>query len=66
MRSRPRQLARITINTGGQSSFWQAVSELQSNTCAHYSAQFARRFGGELPLQLLQLADHVWLGLSLG
>jgi hypothetical protein len=24
------------------------------------------RFGGELPLQLLQLADHVWVGLSLG
>jgi hypothetical protein len=40
MRSRPRQLARITINTGGQSSFWQAVSELQSSTCAHCSAQF--------------------------
>jgi hypothetical protein len=35
MRSRPRQLARISINTGGQFSFWQAVSELQSNNlCA--------------------------------
>jgi hypothetical protein len=41
MRSRPRKLARITINIGGQSSFWQAVSELQSNTCAHCSAQFS-------------------------
>jgi hypothetical protein len=39
MRSWLRQLARITINTRGQSSFWQAVSELQSSTCAHYSAQ---------------------------
>jgi hypothetical protein len=25
---------------------------------------FVRMFGGELSLQLLQLADHVWLGLS--
>jgi hypothetical protein len=40
MRSWPRQLARITINTGGKSSFWQAVSELQSNTYVHCSAQF--------------------------
>jgi hypothetical protein len=24
-----------------------------------------RRFGGDLPLQLLQLADHVCLGMSL-
>jgi hypothetical protein len=40
MRIRPRQLARITINIGGQSSFWRAVSELQSNTCAYCSAQF--------------------------
>jgi hypothetical protein len=23
-------------------------------------AQFVRRFGGELSLQLLQLADHAW------
>jgi hypothetical protein len=35
MRSRPRQLARISINTGGQFSFWQVVSKLQSNNlCA--------------------------------
>jgi hypothetical protein len=27
---------------------------------------FVRKFGGEMPLQLSQLADHVWLGLSLG
>jgi hypothetical protein len=29
MRSRPRQFASFSINTGGQSSFWQAFSELQ-------------------------------------
>ena len=40
MRSRTRYLAIITINTRGKSSFWQAVSKLQSNTCAHCSAQF--------------------------
>jgi hypothetical protein len=27
---------------------------------------FVYMFGGELPLQMLQLADHVWLGLSVG
>jgi hypothetical protein len=31
MRSHPRQLARISIDTGGQFSLWQAVLELQSN-----------------------------------
>jgi hypothetical protein len=35
MRSQPRQLVRISINTRGQFSFWQVVSELQSsNLCA--------------------------------
>jgi hypothetical protein len=35
MRIQPRQLARISINTRGQFSFWQAVSEVQSNNlCA--------------------------------
>jgi hypothetical protein len=27
---------------------------------------FVHRFGGELPLQLLHLEDHICLGLSLG
>jgi hypothetical protein len=72
MRSRPRQLARISINTGGQSSFWQAFSELQSSLVRTAVSQFVRKFGGELSLQLLQLADYVlawtiswlWFGLS--
>jgi hypothetical protein len=35
MRSRPRQFASFSINTGGQSSFWQAFSELQKqHLCA--------------------------------
>jgi hypothetical protein len=40
MRSRPRQLARISINTGGQSSFWQAFSELQSSLVCTAVSQF--------------------------
>jgi hypothetical protein len=72
MRSRPRQLARISINTGGQSSFWQAFSELQSSLVRTAVSQFVRKSGGELSLQLLQLADYVlawtiswlWFGLS--
>jgi hypothetical protein len=72
MRSRPTQLARISINTGGQSSFWQAFSELQSSLVCTAVSHFVRRFGGELLLQLLQLTDYVlawtiswlWFGLS--
>jgi hypothetical protein len=48
MRSRPRQLARISINTGGQSSFWQAFSELQSSLVRTAVSQFVRKFGGEV------------------
>jgi hypothetical protein len=47
MRSRPRQLARISINTGGQSSFWWAFSELQSSLVRTAVSQFVRKFGGE-------------------
>jgi hypothetical protein len=58
MRSRPRQFARFSINTGGQSSFWQAFSELQKQALVRTAVgQFVRKFGGELLLQLLQLAD---------
>jgi hypothetical protein len=71
MRSRPRQLARITINTGGQSSFWQAVSELQSNTCVHCSAQFCvqvwrRAAGAAAAASSYILAWNIsWLGFGL-
>jgi hypothetical protein len=40
MRSWPRQLARISINTGGQPSFWQAFSELQSSLVRTAVSQF--------------------------
>jgi hypothetical protein len=47
MRSRPKQLAKISINTGGQSSFWQAFSELQSSlvyiAVSQFCAQVWRR-----------------------
>jgi hypothetical protein len=72
MRSRPKQFARFSINIGGQSSFWQAFSESQSSLVRTTVSQFVRKFGGELSLQLLQLADYVlawtiywlWFGLS--
>ena len=71
MRSRPRQLAKISINTGGQSSFWQAFSEIHSSRVRTAVSQFVHKFGGELLLQLLQLADYIlawtiswlWFGL---
>jgi hypothetical protein len=67
MRSRPRQFASFSINTGGQSSLWQTFSELQSNTCAHCScpvyAQVWRRAS-----VAVAAASKFWfsLGLSLG
>jgi hypothetical protein len=71
MRSQPRQLARITINTGGQSSFWQAVSKLQSNTCAHCSAQFCAQVWRRAAIAVVaasrsRLAWTIsWLGFGL-
>jgi hypothetical protein len=37
MRSRPRQSARASINTGRQSSLYTHFSESQRDTCAHCS-----------------------------
>ena len=72
MRSRPRKFASFSINTGGQSSFWQAFSELQSSLVCTTVSQFVCKFGGELSLQMLELTDYVlswtiswlWFGLS--
>jgi hypothetical protein len=72
MRSRPRQFVSFSINIGGQSSFWQAFSKLQSSLVRTAVSHFVCKFGGELSLQLLQLADYVlawtiswlWFGLS--
>jgi hypothetical protein len=75
MRSRLRKLAKISINIGGQSSFWQAFSELQSSLMRTAVSQFVCKSGGELSLQLLQLAYYIycldymiiswlWFGLS--
>jgi hypothetical protein len=60
MRSQPKQFASFSINTGGQSSFWQEFSELQSSLMRTAVSQFVRKFGGEMSLQLLQLADYVF------
>jgi hypothetical protein len=67
MRSRPRQLARISINTGGQSSFWQAFSELQSNTCAHCSCLVCVQVWRRAAVAAAATRKfRFWLGLSLG
>jgi hypothetical protein len=55
MRIRPRQLARININTGGQSSLWQAFSDLQSSLVRTAVSQFVRKFGGELSVAASRL-----------
>jgi hypothetical protein len=47
MRSRPRQSARISINTGRQSSFDTHFSELQRGTCAHCSLAVLCASSGE-------------------
>jgi hypothetical protein len=54
MRSRPRQFASFSINTGGQSSFWQAFSELQKqHLCALQLASLCASLEEScLPLQL--------------
>ena len=44
MRSRPRQLAIISINIGGQTSFWQEFSELQSTPVHTAVGQFCAQF----------------------
>jgi hypothetical protein len=64
MKIRPRQFARFSINTGGQSSFWQAFSELQKqHLCALQLASCAQVWR-----RAAVAASRVrfWLGLSLG
>jgi hypothetical protein len=61
MRSRPRQSAINTINTGGQSSFWSGILRTAEATLVCTTVgQFVRKFGGELLLQLLQLVDFIF------
>jgi hypothetical protein len=58
MRSRPRQFARFSINTGGQSSFWQAFSELQKqHLCALQLASLCASLEESCHCSCLQLAD---------
>jgi hypothetical protein len=64
MRSRPRQFASFSINTGGQSSFWQAFSELQKQHLCTLQLAVCAQVWRKLSLQLLQLADSVILGLD--
>ena len=67
MRSRSRQLARISINTGGQSSFWQAFSELQSNTCVNCNCLvFASVWRSVAIAATAASRFRFWLRLSLG
>jgi hypothetical protein len=58
MRSWPKQFASFSINTRGQSSFWQGILRTAEAALVRTAVgQFVRKSGGELLLQLLQLAD---------
>ena len=67
MRSQPRQLARISINIGDQSSFWKALLELQSNTYAHCSCPVCAQVWRRVVIAATTASRfRFWLGLSLG
>jgi hypothetical protein len=67
MRSRPRQFASFSINTGGQSSFWQAFSELQKqHLCALQLASCAQVWRRAVVAAAAASRFRFWLGLSLG
>jgi hypothetical protein len=67
MRSWPRQFASFSINTGGQSSFWQAFLELQSNTCVHCSCPVYAQVWRRAAITATAASRfRFWLGLSLG
>jgi hypothetical protein len=63
MRIRPRQLPKISINTGGQSSFWKAFSELQSSLVHTAVSQFVRKFGREVVVVVVA-ASRLCFGLN--
>ena len=67
MRSWPKQLAKISINTGGQSSFWQAFSELQSSLVRTVVSQFCAQVWRRVVVVAAATSRfRFWLGLSLG
>jgi hypothetical protein len=67
MRSRPRQFASFSINTGGQSSFWQAFSQLQKqHLCALQLASCAQVWRRVVVAAAAASRFRFWLGLSLG
>jgi hypothetical protein len=63
MRSWPRQLPKISINIGGQSSFWKAFSELQSSPVCTIVIQFVRKFGREVVVVVVA-ASRLRFGLN--
>ena len=66
MRTRPRQLARISINIGYRSSFWQAFLELQSNTCVHCSCPVCAQVWRRVVVAAVAASRFwFWLGLYL-
>jgi hypothetical protein len=67
MRSQPRELAKISINIGGQSSFWQAFSKLQSITFVHCSCLVCVKVWRRVDIvATVASIFQFWLGLSLG
>ena len=65
MRSWPRKYTIFSINIGGQSSIWQAFSELQQQTCAHCSWAVLCASSGEVVPASLQFRSSVGLNFGL-
>ena len=67
MRSRPKQSARISINTGGQSSLWQAFPKLQKrHLCTLQLASCVQVWRRVVVAAAAASRFRFWLGLSLG
>ena len=73
MRSQPRQFASFSINTGGQSSFWQAFLELQkqhlctlqlASLCTSLEERCRCSCCSQQILVLAQTLSWLWFGLS--
>ena len=67
MRSRPKYLDIININTGGQSSFWQAFSQLQKqHLCTLQLPSCAQVWSRDVVAAAAASIFQFCLGLSLG
>jgi hypothetical protein len=67
MRSQPKQFVSFSINTGVQSSFWQAFSELQKqHLCTLQLASCVQFWRRVVVAAAAASKFQIWFGLSLG